>query len=82
MIQVVVSVHLENCSITRAVLTEVVHCHMDHAFLRRDPHITQVAPVDHNDRIRVEVVGARIGIVALLHVVALTFRPNYPWLLR
>ena len=64
----VVSVHLEDGSITRTVLAEMAEQQMNLAVLRLECIITQIAIVNYKSGIRVEVVGTGIGIIAPLHV--------------
>lgn len=80
--EMLVSMHLENGSVARAVLAEVAKQQMDLAVLRLKGLLTQVAMVNHKISIRMEVVVAGIRIVALLHVLPPWSWPDDPWVFR
>lgn len=76
-----VVVHLKNGPVARAVLAEVPPQQMKLAVLRQKCLFTQVAIVDCMSSSRVEIIGAGVGIIALLHVLPPRGWPDDPWLL-
>lgn len=79
--QMFLFVHFKNGSITCAVLAEVIEQQMNLAVLRLERLFTQVAIADHIKPILVEVVGTRVRVIALLHVLPPWGWPDDPWLL-